>query len=188
MPAFRPRRAGWLTPWLVAALLIGAALAWQAMQVPAPPLTGRASAVDGDTIRLGRERIRLVGIDAPELAQDCRDHAGVDWACGIAARALMRQLLGQGDVACVPQGRDRYGRVLAHCRGGAGDLGSAMMTAGLAIADGGYAEEERQARSAQAGLWAGEFMTPALWRHTHGEGTPMLWEIVAEWLRQRFGW
>jgi endonuclease YncB( thermonuclease family) len=151
-------------------------------------MAGRAAVVDGDTIRLGGERIRLLGIDAPEIAQDCTNGEGVPWACGAGARTMMRQLLGQGPVTCRAQGHDRYGRVLARCSQGARDIAAAMVKAGLAVADGGYGAEQRQARAAKAGIWAGDFQSPAVWRHTHGEGTPSLIEIGMDWLRRWLGW
>jgi len=173
---------------LVALLLVGGALSWGALKPAPPALSGRASVVDGDTIRLAGARVRLLGIDAPEVAQDCRNGDGVPWACGAGARTMMRQLLGQGPVACRAQGHDRYGRVLARCSQGTTDLGAAMVAAGLAVADGGYGAEQRRAKAARAGVWAGDFEMPSVWRHTHGEGRPNLAEIIADWLRRRFGW
>ncbi len=34
---------------------------------------GRARVIDGDTIKIGKSRIRLHGIDAPESKQRCKD-------------------------------------------------------------------------------------------------------------------
>jgi endonuclease YncB( thermonuclease family) len=52
-------------------------------------LAGPAAILDGDTIRIGETRIRLVGIDAPETDQKCLDRTGKLWLCGIAARDAM---------------------------------------------------------------------------------------------------
>lgn len=74
--------------------------------------------IDGDTFlarvrqRDGRDlvvRVRLRGIDAPELKASCREELGKAEA---AARAL-RDLLGQGGVTITNLGPDKYGRVLA---------------------------------------------------------------------------
>ena len=43
--------------------------------------------VDGDTLRFGAERVRLWGIDAPELSEDCTRADRSEWSCGKAARA-----------------------------------------------------------------------------------------------------
>lgn len=76
---------------------------------------------DGDTIRCGDERIRLLGIDAPELPGHCR--AGRDCAPGdpSAARESLRDAM-IGDLHIVRVGEDRYGRTLATVRGDKGDV------------------------------------------------------------------
>lgn len=152
-----------------------------------PPIAGWATAVDGDTLRLNGERIRLLGIDAPELEQDCTDASGSQWSCGQAARTLMAGLLKGANIDCRPQGRDRYARVLAHCTDGPTDLGQLMVRAGLAVADGDYFGDEAAARNDKAGIWAGMFIEPALWRRQHGVGATDegqgLWAAVRSWFR-----
>jgi len=74
--------------------------------------------IDGDTFlarvhqRDGRDlvaRIRLRGIDAPEMKASCQDE--LDKA--EAASDALRNLLGQGGVTIYNLGEDKYGRVLA---------------------------------------------------------------------------
>ena len=62
----------------VAAIL---SLVLVATAVAGAGISGLPSVTDGDTLRLGAERIRLHGIDAPESAQRCRA-GGKTWACG----------------------------------------------------------------------------------------------------------
>jgi len=82
-------------------------------------ISGPMVVVDGDTLRVGSERVRLVGIDAPEQTQHCGSERRV--ACGIMASQWLEQLVKGRTVQCLPTGRDRYGRLLAKCRGvGAG--------------------------------------------------------------------
>ncbi len=50
--------------------------------------------VDGDTIVIedgkgGKERIRLLGIDAPESKQICKDNKGAPYACGIESQQVI---------------------------------------------------------------------------------------------------
>jgi endonuclease YncB( thermonuclease family) len=132
------------------------------------PLNGRAEAVDGDTLRIGSTRVRLIGIDAPELDQTCTDAAGAEWACGRQARAFVVKLIGKSPVDCARHGRDRYGRALAACTVEGADLGQAIVDAGWAVAELQYVPAELGARAAGRGIWAGSFETPADWRRDHG--------------------
>jgi micrococcal nuclease len=59
--------------------------------------------IDGDTVRMGSERIRLRGIDTPELHEPG----------GQAARQRLEQLLKEGPIRIVPYGQDVYGRTVA---------------------------------------------------------------------------
>ena len=159
-------------PLLIAAALLGLAVLEHGVGTTGRPLSGAATAVDGDTIRLAGARVRLLGIDAPELAQTCTGPDGQDWRCGAAARTKMAGLLAGGKVECRTSGRDVYGRPLADCRIGEVDLGRAMVVAGLAVADGGFSPEEAAARQAKLGIWGGSFIRPAEWRREHGEMAP----------------
>lgn len=54
-------------------------------------ISGRAEVLDGDTLTVGGIPVRLVGIDAPELRQTCKDQVGGEYPCGEAASgALIR--------------------------------------------------------------------------------------------------
>jgi endonuclease YncB( thermonuclease family) len=185
MPAFsRPRRR----TVTIAVALVAAVLAASLLAPPAAPITGLATIVDGDTLRLDGGRIRLLGIDAPELDQTCGAASG-PWACGVAARDGLAALLANGPVTCSPRGRDRYGRILAHCAAADTDLSRAMVRAGLAMADGDYFADQAAARTARAGIWTGPFTAPAEWRReagTNGGGdaasaTPLGW--IRSWFR-----
>jgi endonuclease YncB( thermonuclease family) len=88
----------------------------------------RAEVIDGDTIRAGGRTVRLVGIDAPELHGACP----AETALARRARDRLAQLLA-GRAWLTPQGRDRYGRLLAVVRDEAGrDVAQILIDEGLA--------------------------------------------------------
>ncbi len=158
------------------ALLAGLFLAWSYSDQLFPPeqITAAAADVrDGDTFRLNGAIIRLAGIDAPEYHQLCADAAGSPWPCGKVARERLASLVGAAAVDCTVAATDRYQRRVARCATvAAGDLGAAMVRAGLAIspAERGtavYVEEEIAARQAKHGIWQGAFDRPADWRAAH---------------------
>jgi endonuclease YncB( thermonuclease family) len=161
------RRYRWVVAIILAFAVAGFAIGpWQASR--APKLAGLAAIVDGDTIRIGGERIRLIGMDAPELRQTCRDGSGRDWSCGRAARDRLAVLVAGRKVTCSLRGHDRYGRVLAACTSSAGDdLGGTLVGEGFAVAYGDYQIAELGARVGARGIWGGEFERPQHWRKTH---------------------
>jgi endonuclease YncB( thermonuclease family) len=130
-------------------------------------LAGAPRAVDGDTLAFGERRVRLVGIDAPELGQTC-ERDGADYDCGREARRFLAGLVEKGQCECSGNEEDRYGRLLVRCVSATTDLNAAMVRAGWAVSYGGYEAEERIARDDHSGLWAGTFDRPAAWRARHG--------------------
>lgn len=67
----------------------------------ADTLTGHASVIDGDTLEIHDQRIRLWGVDAPESDQTCGT-----WRCGQAAALALSDYIGQRTVTCEPNGRE----------------------------------------------------------------------------------
>ena len=72
-------------------LLSGAAFASTSYDLSGPVTVTKVS--DGDSLRSGKLRIRIFGIDAPELKQQCQDQNGTAWDCGLAARQQLENLL-----------------------------------------------------------------------------------------------
>ncbi|WP_374188720.1 thermonuclease family protein [Sinorhizobium sojae] len=178
---------GWL---FLLVLSIGAYFASR-LPPPEKPMTGElqgaAIASDGDSLRLDGRRVRIEGIDAPEIGQSCR--RGEDaWDCGAEARRRLASLVEGATTRCRLHGRDRYGRELGICESGGRDVGRAMVLSGLAVSYGLYRAEEETARERQAGLWSGDFVRPQEWRRTNGEPaeTPHragdLLELIAQWI------
>lgn len=127
-------------------------------------IIGRASVIDGDTIEIRGERIRLFGIDAPESRQTCYKSDMDPWRCGTeAANVLDRYLINQ-TVRCVQLDTDQYQRVVAKCYRGDVDLGAWLVRQGLAVAfrrySDDYVQHEAFAKAKKRGMWAGFFDLP----------------------------
>jgi endonuclease YncB( thermonuclease family) len=85
--------------------------------------------VDGDTLNLDGERVRLANIDAPEMPPKSRCPAEAEGA--LAATARLETLVRGGDLTLERTGVDRYGRTLAHVYVDQADVGRSLIAAGL---------------------------------------------------------
>ena len=137
------------------------------------PVSGLARAGDGDSLTIGDVRVRLFGIDAPELSQTCQ-RAGQSWACGRAAANHLSNLVRGREVKCLPTGFDVHGRVVARCSAGGIDLNRTMVATGYAVAfrrySMDYVSAEQSARLGKKGVWAGTFEMPSDVRAEQGVG------------------
>ena len=136
-------------------------------------IIGEAEVTDGDTIIINGIRIRFTGSDAPESyffgkTQTCLDGKGREWECGYAATQKLKELINNQTVRCTDEGQDRYGRTLGICYVGAIDLQAEMVKSGMAVAylrySNRYEKEQNYAKKVKAGMWAGEFKQPEVWR------------------------
>ena len=118
----------------ITSLLLASAVALATLAGPAlaefTPATGTVSIVDGDTISVGRERIRLLDIDTPETF---RSRCENELVLGLKAKERLRQLLDSGPVSIERDGRDRYRRTLAQVRVGDIDVGATLLAEGFAL-------------------------------------------------------
>lgn len=141
-------------------------------------LTGEVvRVVDGDTIEVlfsggATERVRLIGVDVPEIFSDNNpgEYGDItdteclrDW--GMRATEFATGLVSGREVRVfvdLTAGvRDRFGRMLAYVEVGGDDLGAALVSAGMArvYAEGvssrepGYLALQSEAAAAGAGLW-----------------------------------
>jgi endonuclease YncB( thermonuclease family) len=154
------------------AALIGATAAVGWWTVESLPISGRATVVDGDTIRVGSARVRLFGVDAPESAQTCLDAQRREYACGVAAtNALQRMLDRDPVVTCDVRDTDKHGRSIARCSNSGGDLGARLVMAGWATAyvrySRAYVDQQDAAKGERAGMWGGTFFQPEQYRMEH---------------------
>ncbi|MGE0416651.1 MAG: thermonuclease family protein [Acetobacteraceae bacterium] len=154
---------------VVLALTVGRGLFVPSGAPPSGSALAMVRVVDGDTLVMPTgQRVRLQGIDAPELRQTCTRPDSTIWPCGREATAALARLV-TGGVACRIDGSDRYGRGLARCADRDGlDLGAAMVRQGWALAyysySYAYAWDELIARFNRSGVWSGSFVRPSDFR------------------------
>lgn len=141
----------------------------------AEPFTGQATVIDGDTIEIHRQRIRLSGIDAPESDQLCRGDDSLQYRCGAKAANEMDRFIAGRPVSCEQVDVDRYTRVVAFCSVADVDLGEWLVRQGFAFdwprySRGKYVAAEREAQRAERGVWSGSFVQPWSYRACRREG------------------
>jgi endonuclease YncB( thermonuclease family) len=131
-------------------------------------VSGVARVLDGDTLDVAGQRVRLEGIDAPEMGQQCGGRWLLSWRCGAAAATALEKLIANHEVACRSMGSDKYGRLLGLCSAAGRDLNAEMVRAGMAWAfvkySARYVDVEAEARSARVGVWQGDADPPWIWR------------------------
>jgi len=66
--------------------------------------------IDGDTLEIHGERIRILDVDAPESRQKCEALSGSEWKCGQWAANKLSEWIGQLTVTCETTRKDQYGR------------------------------------------------------------------------------
>lgn len=86
---------------------------------------------DGDTIRCGDERIRLIGIDAPEMGK-CPPSRRCVAGNGPASRQSLAAAMRGQRLTIRRLGRDRYGRTLGVVYAGRLNLSCHQLAAGQA--------------------------------------------------------
>lgn len=127
-------------------------------------LTGTATATDGDSLVVGSQRVRLFGIDAPELDQTCATD-GNAWQCGADAKQQLHELVTGQRVDCQITGTDQYGRSLGRCSTEFLQLNEAIVELGWAVAyreySQDYVEAEERAKLRKAGIWNSTFTMPS---------------------------
>ena len=130
-------------------------------------ITGKAKVIDGDTIHIGNNKIRLHGIDAPEQKQTCTIE-GNEWNCGLDAMIFLSNLINKKSVSCKINDIDRYKRFVAICFIDNININQLMIISGWAIAYRYYSKDfikdEEIAKKNKLGIWRGDFEEPYIYR------------------------
>ncbi|MBK8161380.1 MAG: thermonuclease family protein [Rhodospirillaceae bacterium] len=153
------------------ACLLAFCMSWSAHSVVAdePVLAGAASVIDGDTIEIAGQRIRIMDVDAPERGQHCTAADRSLWPCGDAAADALATVMHGKQVSCGTVGKPSRGLQLARCAAEGVDLANWLLAAGWAVpARNCKCEVARDlARLAEAGghgIWGSAFQLPWDWR------------------------
>jgi endonuclease YncB( thermonuclease family) len=134
----------------------------------AETVAGRVTVIDGDTLEMHGQRIRLHGIDAPESGQSCADKKGATYRCGQISANQMASYVRGKTVNCNVTDRDRYGRLVAACYVNGENINERLVFEGWALAYRQYSRDyvraETQAKRNSSGMWQGRFVEPWKWR------------------------
>jgi len=122
--------------------------------------------IDGDSLEIGTSRIRLMGIDAPEYTQYCKNAKKKNYPCGKISADYLENLIKNKPITCKIHKKDQYERDLCTCYKNNLDLNAEMIRAGQAIVylESPYQDEQAEAKRNKRGLWQGRFMHPRLFR------------------------
>ena len=130
-------------------------------------IMGKARIIDGDTIHIKSNKIRLHGIDAPEIKQTCKID-NEDWYCGKQSTKELKNLINKKKVECITNDVDRYNRYIAICFVNEININQWMVKNGWAIAyryySRDYVVEEKYASDNKLGIWKSEFVEPYAYR------------------------
>ena len=123
--------------------------------------------IDGDTIKINSKKIRLHGIDAPELKQKCILNKK-KWDCGKQSKIELNNLVNDQIVECIVKDIDIYDRYIAICFTKSNNLNRLMVKKGWALAyryySSDYILEEKYAEDNKLGIWEGVFENPYIYR------------------------
>lgn len=137
--------------------------------ISAAEVNGLPRIVDADTVYVGTQKIRFIGIDAPETDQICLDSHGQNTSCGVEARNRLTEHSEGRSWTCQLSGTDRYGRNLGTCSIDGENVSRWLVRNGWALAyrqySTAYVADENFAREHKNGIWSGAFIAPWDWRH-----------------------
>ena len=148
---------------------LGPAVAWgQSQFKPYAEAEGVVQVLEGDVISVGGSVVRLYGIDAPELGQQCEAASGRAYDCGEASRLALERMIGPRELRCTLFAVLEDGRQTGMCRSGDQDVGLLQVRRGWAFVARGlsnrYIKAQTRAQIDRAGLWSGRAQRPWVYR------------------------
>jgi len=145
----------------------------------AETIAGRATVVDGDTLEIHGERIRILDIDARESGQFCfkklQSLEEGAWPCGLQAALALSHWIGEQTVTCETTTKgttEVFQTWLARCAVAGQDLAEWLAASGWAVPDrkckcDAIRDAAHNARAAQLAIWTSAFTLPWEWRAAH---------------------
>ncbi len=145
----------------------------------ATEINGIPKIIDGDSLQINSKKIRLEGIDAPEIKQQCKKpflniqiiigmEFNKDYSCGIISKIKLSNKINNSKIKCISSSKDRYKRYLATCYKDKINLNKWMVRSGYAVAykrySKDYVRDEDYAKENKLGIWKGTFIRPEKWR------------------------
>ena len=140
---------------------------------------GTPKIIDGDTVHINNKKIRLEGIDAPELKQQCKKPVlqisvmisfqfNKNYSCGVKSKVKLINKISDSKIKCITSSKDRYKRFLATCYKDKINLNKWMVRNGNAVVykrySKDYVRDEAYAKKNKLGVWKGSFIMPEKWR------------------------
>lgn len=164
------------TPYRILFFIVLATLSFyfenanSAEEIISSPLTP-VKIIDGDSLEIGKHRIRLIGIDAPEYKQFCKDKYENKYPCGKESLIYLQKLIANNPIKCVIHQKDKYDRDLCTCHVNNININAEMVRSGHAISylSSNYIKEQSEAKQHKNGIWNGRFMHPRLFRRLQEE-------------------
>ena len=147
--------------------------------VQSDEISGVPKVTDGDSILIGSKKIRLYGVDAPEIKQKCKKafltimfvSFQKKYDCGLVSKKALQNKINNKIINCKILSLDRYKRSIAICYINKTDINMWMVKNGYAVAYKKYSKkyyfQELEAKEKRVGLWSGSFMEPEKWRRKY---------------------
>ena len=125
------------------------------------------SVIDGDTLKINNKKIRLFGIDTPEINQLCSKKE-LQYNCGIEAKEFLVALIKGKQIKCLEKNIKKYGRIIGECFYDDVNINKLLVRSGHALAyrkySMKYVDDENIAKKEKLGVWSGKFEKPWIWR------------------------
>ena len=137
-------------------------------------IEGKAIVVDGDTVKIEREKIRFGGIDAPESYYKGKKQTCIDdnkkVFCGQISKEKLIDKIGNNSINCkIEKNKDKYKRLVGECFLKEESLSVFMVRNGYAFdwpyySEGKFANDQEYAKMNKLGFWNMKFEYPWIWK------------------------